>query len=355
MGKGLNYNLKDILWGPAKGFSTKKITIMTIYLVVSLLVFDLFVYLAFAVRGDSVSKVFNVLGIFAIYQFNYNDPIFLFIIGLGIFFSGLICMLGMTTVAKIDLEFIRGHRFYPLREVLKYPFVKFKQLFLALLGIIVFILFVVLLYLLFGLIGRIPFIGEWLYSIFFLLPSFIIAILTVFIIFVLVASFFIMPAVTAYDDKNEAFQSILETFTTIIRRPIQWLWYTFYGLIVGKLFSFVYAYFAYRAVEFSVMASAITGGDKIKTLVKQALTILPHRSDLVEFMTNIMPGINFGFDLSRHTIRGEVSAAAYLLSFMLLLIFASVVAYYLSAIATTQMRAYLLIRYLKDNKKIDEE
>lgn len=354
----MNYNFRDILWAPAKGFSAKKILVMSVWLLAALVIYDLFTYIALIIAGEKIGSVFSVYGFFPFYSYSFDSISAQILMVLGIALATVAIMLGFAGVAKIEYEAIRGDRFYSPLAALRFSISRLKQIFMAELGIVSFLLFVILLFFLFGLISRIPYVGNWLYAILFLIPNFIIAIFTVFIFFVLIVSIILLPTAAVADNKAQAFQAIVDTFSTIIRRPINWVLYTLYGLSVSKIFSFIYAYFAYRAVQFTVTAGGLGGGDKIHALTKQAVSHLPYKSDVVNFFITMFPGIDFGFSLTRYFVRSSGDPASYILSIMLFLIFVSVIGYFLSAVATSQLRAFLVIRYLKDGvvvEKIDNQ
>jgi hypothetical protein len=228
-------------------------------------------------------------------------------------------------------------------------------MFLAELAIVLFVAFVVLLFFLLGLVSRVPMIGEWLYALFFAIPVFVVAIFTVFIILVFQISWVLLPAVVAADRIGETFTAILETFSTIIRRPVQWLLYTVYSLLAAKVCSFVYAYFCYRSVQFIGWASGLGGGERTTDLIKSGLSHLPVDSDTVHETFNIFPGIDWGISLVPWTRGGGDEAVGYLMAVMLFLIFASIIGYFLAIIATGQARAYVVIRYKKDKYAISSE
>lgn len=355
MNKPLSYNFKDILWAPARALSAKKILVMTLYIIGALLIYDIFTYIALVIDGEKIDAVWSAYDIFPFFKFTYGNLIAEVIFILGCCFALLSLMFGFTGVSIIEIEAIRGNRFFSAMDALKFSIARFKQVFLAMLGMAVFVLFVIILFALLGLVCRIPFIGEWLYTILFVIPNFIIAIFTVFIFLIIHIAFILLPATAAADKKAEAFQAILETFSTFIRQPLRWLGYTIYSLVAGKLASFIYAYFCYRAIEFTAWASALGGGHKMTGLVKSGLTHLPYRSDLVEQALNIFPGIDFGINLIKYARPTVSDPASYLMALMLLVIFITVIAYFFSVIATAQARAYVVIRYLKDDYQIADE
>lgn len=353
--KPLVNNFKDILWAPARALSAKKILVMTIYLFAALFIYDIFAYIALAIEGQKISAVWAAFDLFPFYKFNYDNLFAQVIFIMGGYFSILALMFGFTGVSIIEIEAIRGNRFFSAIDALKFSLKRFKQVFLAMLGMAVFVLFVIVLFALLGLVCRIPFIGEWLYTILFVIPNFIIAIFTVFIFLIIHIAVILLPATAAADKKGEAFQAILETFSTFIRQPLRWLGYTIYSMVAGKLASFIYAYFCFRAIEFTAWASSLGGGPKMANLVKSGLTHLPGRSNLVEQTLNIFPGIDFGITLSKYARPTVSDPTSYFMAFMLLVIFATVIAYFFSVIATAQARSYVVIRYLKDDYNIADE
>lgn len=355
MKEKLSYNFNDITRTPARALSAKKILVMSFYLITALAIYDIFTYIALAIEGERLSSVFDAYGFFPFYKLFFTGFIARYIFLFGLSFSVLSVMLGFFSVATLEFEAIKGDRFFSPFHALSRSFKRIKQIVLAELAIVCFVLFIVLIFAIFGLVSRLPFIGEWLYAVVFVIPNFLISLFTVFVILILVVSIILLPATAAAEEKGEAFQAILETFSTIIRRPFRWLGYTLYGLAAGKFFSYIYAYFCYRAVQFMVVTSSIGGGTNIKSLTAQAMSLLPYNSDVTQFMLHAFPGIDWGFSLSKYSVIGSAQPASYLLSFMLFFIFVTIVAYFLSVVATAQLRGYLIIRYLKDGIKTEAE
>ncbi len=349
------YNFHDIIWAPVLAMKAKKILVMTISLVAALLIFDLFAYLAPAAEGENLEQIWAAYGFFPAYNIGYANAFGQVIYSLGVIGALLAIMLGMFCVAAIEIEDVRGNPFMSARKAIKFGLSRFNQLFLSELAIAAFLGFIVLLFFLFGLIGRIPFIGEWIVSIFFVFPGFIVAMVTLFVFVVFQVSLLLMPAVAAADKTRESFQTILQTFSTIIRQPFRWAGYTLYALVAGKLAAFVYAYFCYRAVQFSVWASALGGGEKIEKLVRSGLSHLPLRSDLVEQTLCVLPGVDWSISLGKYATGGSDMAAGHLMSVMLFLIFVSIIGYFLAILATAQARTFIAIRYISDGYELHTE
>jgi hypothetical protein len=207
----------------------------------------------------------------------------------------------------------------------------------------------------FGLITRIPHIGELLYSLFFFFPNFIVALFATIAILIQILSILILPAAVAADRKGEVFKSIVETFLTVTRQPFRWFSYTLYTLAAAKIGSFIFAYFSYRAVQFLIFMTQLGGGEKINNLIASGLSHLPINSPAVKFITNLFPGLDFGFDLSLPLQGGTNSLAGFIMAVMLFLIFLATWGYMLSVIATGQVYIYAVIKKKRDNYAITDE
>ncbi len=355
MERKLHYNFVDVFKAPVEALSAKKILVMTIFLLLSLVLYNIFTYLAFFINGEKIKTIFSVYTFFPFYKITFGNMFAQTVFIIGSLASVLMLMLGFYSVSILEIEAIRGNRFMKPQHAIQKAFSRFKQIFLAELGIVCFIGFIILLFMVLGLAARIPFIGEWIYALLFVIPNFLIAILTLFVILVFLISIILLPTVTAAEKKGEAFQSILETFATIIRQPFRWGGYTLLAFVTAKLSSFVYAYVCFRSVQFIAWTTSISGGEQLKTMVKKSLSLLPLKSDVVLFSFQAFPGIDFGFSLSKYAKYSSNSLSEYLMAFMIFIIFASIIGYFLTIIAVGQARGYAVIRYIKDGYKIEDE
>lgn len=352
----LNYDYRDVLSAPAAALAAKRILVMTLFLCAALLFYDCFTYLALYADGEKIKSARAVYGLFPFDSFNFGNLAALILYWFGVVAAVVISMMGMFAVAAFEIESIRGHRFMSIRDSIKFTLKRSKQILLSELAIISFLVLILILVAIYGLLGRIPLLGEGFFALFFVIPGFVLAIFAVFIVLVLILSVILLPAVAASDRGGETFDSILETFSTIIRQPVRWLFYTAYSGVAAKVCGFVYAYFAFRAVQFLAWGGSIGGGENISKLVKSGVNHLPVKSDVAQYTFNIFEGINWSFDVASWARGvGDDSAASYLMAFMLFLIFASIFGYMLSVIATAQARAYVVIRNLKDDYKISDE
>lgn len=350
-----HFNFKDVLRAPAAALSAKQILVMTAAVVSALGIYDAFTYIGLALSGEDLSRAFDVYGFFP-----FDGLVVTSIAGqvaywLGVGLAVLIFMLGFFAVSAINIEAVRGNRFLSARQAIMFAFKRLPQIFLSELSIALFVGLIILIFAGVGLVSRIPIIGEWLYVLLFALPNFIIAILAMFVIFVLLLTVLLLPAVAAAERRGETFTAILETFSTIILQPFRWAGYTAYSFLAAKICGFIYAYFAYRAVQFIVWSGSLGGGERLARLAQSGLAHLPVRSDLARETFNFFPGISFGVDLRALVGYPTDSAISYFMAVMLFLIFASILGYGLAVVAAAQARGYVALRYIKDSYSIAAE
>jgi hypothetical protein len=351
-----DYNFKGIAVVPARALKAKKIFVCSVYLFIAFLLFNIFTYIAWMLDGGSFSELYSIYGLAPFFSFRADAFIPALIYYLGILLALFSIAVGIMVTAMIDMEELRGNQFFSAGQALGFSIRRLKQLALSWLAIILFVALIILLGVIVGLITRIPYVGEILFSLFFFFPNFIIAIFTVLIIFVFILSFLVMPAAVAASRTDETFNAILETFSTVIRQPVRWALYTIYTVITAKLAGFVFAYFAYRAVQFVQLAAGLGGGSKIGSIIASGAAHLPLKSKLLLFVTNIFPGINFGFDvtlLSEGTSVGGI--AGYIMAASLFLVFLMICGYILSVIATGQAYGFAVIKKHRDGHAITEE
>jgi len=351
-----DYSDKSIIAISARALKPKKIFLGSLFLLIALAFYDICTYLAFAAEGKSVAEVFAANGFFPLKLFCFDSYIAIFIYYyLGFLLVGLSLMTGLTAIASIDYEEFRGNPFMSFSKAVGFGLSRIKQLILSELGISLFILFILLLIIILGLITRIPYVGEFIYSLLFFFPGFIISALTIIGIFALILSFLIVPASTAFDRNGETFNSILELFLTVTRQPVRWIVYTAYNLVSAKICSFIFAYISFRGVQLLKLGAQVGGGEKITTVIASGMAHLPWQGNMVTFINNVFPGIDFNFDISCLAMGTAGNPAGYLMAVSLFLIFLTVCGYIFSVIGTGQAYALAIIRYKRDGYKVTDE
>jgi hypothetical protein len=348
------YTFADILQAPAIALSAKRIGLMAMAVVSSWTVYIFFAYASFLIGGDTVQSVIRTWGVF---PFAIPDGIAAQSVWmLGILGATICLMTGFAGVAGFCMEEARGNRFMSFGQGLSFALHRLKQIVVALAAIVSFAAFVMLLFIIAGIVGRIPFVGDSLFALIMLFPGFVIALFLVFILSVGAVGIFLLPAVTAADRRNEAFMSILETFSTLIRQPLRWLGATAITAVFAKIATWLFLAASLAAVRLLIWGGSVLGGESIHNMYRSALAKLAINSEGGEFLMMVWPGVRTGY-LDSLIPRSSSSSdfGGYVLAAVLCIILAVAVSYGLCVIIAGQARIYILIKFLKDGHRIGDE
>lgn len=358
---GIDFSFRGVVAVPARALELKKVFIGALSLLAALALYNAFTYLAVLVDGLSISSTFERHAFFPFDSINFVSFWARVVHILGIVAAAGSIMTGSLAIGIINIEELRGHRLYGAREALRFAFSRASNMFFALLMLAVFTLTISALLSILGLLARIPFIGESIFAVLFVLPGFVTAILITLVIVVFFLSFLTLPAAAAADRIGETFTAILESFSTVIRQPFRWAGYTLYTFASGKLCVWILALFSLLTVKFLGAVTALTGGETVGETIAGGARLLPLKSWLVSFTFDLWPkldsllGFNPGVDVTRMGKGGEETFAAYLMAVSLLLIFAYIWGYGVSIIATGQAYIYVILRKFRDDYDITAE
>lgn len=350
------YDTRAVLAAAGKGLSLKKIFAPSLYLSVGYILYVIFIWVAFLVDGGSFDYLWRFYGLFPIQWFSFGSTLAVSIYFIGIVLAGFCLSLAIMVPSVITFEEMRGNFFFSSTGAIRFAFRRIPTLFLGFLSLAAFVGFIYLLALLTGMIGRIPLLGELTIGLFYLVPIFLTLVFTVFIIFVSVIAVILLPVILAAQKKKEVFDSLLQLFSVIIREPLRFFWYLAVSAGLAKVASFLFAYLFYRTVQFSQAALSHGGGQRIENAFNSALSVLPLDCPVVNFVTNIFPGIDFGFHLQGWGYSGKaLSPGAVLLSISFFILFVVIIGYMVSVLATGLARGYAVIRKAKDDYLIAED
>lgn len=355
MKKPFPHDVRAVLSCAGNGLSLKKITAAAFYLLVGQATYLILTYLALLYDGVSFDYIRQSYGLFPFRLFPFDSAIayLIYFAGLG---GALTCLsLAIMSVAVITFEEIRGDYFFSVFKAIRFSFARLPSLLGVHFSLLAFIAFVYLLGVITGLMGRIPYLGETIIGIFYLFPIFISMVFTVFIIFVMIIGVILVPIVLASQKRKEIFDGILQLFSVLTQES--WRFFAYLAISSGfaKVASFLMAYLFYRTLQFSRYALVQGGGEKIERLFTSAFNLLPLNSPVLLFMTNLFPGIDFGFRLSRWGYGGDESFAAMILAVSFFILFVILCGYMLSVFSSGLARGYAVIRRMKDDYFIADE
>lgn len=350
------FDIRAVLTAPSKGLALKKTFAGALFLGIGYLVYTFITYLALLYDGVGFGYIWRSYGLFPIRTFSFDAKVAQGIHLLAMAGAFFCVSLGIMAVAIINFEELRGNLFFSARQAIRFALTRSRTLLAGLAVPLTFVVFVFILAALTGLLARVPLFGNLVISVFYVVPIFLTILITLFVIFVIIIAAVLLPVIVASQRQAALFDAIVQLFAVIMKQPVRFFCYLGVSALLAKLSSFVFAYFCYRAVQLSKLMLAFGGGERIDRLFASALGSLPLDSPLVTFMTQIIPGVRFGFALSRWGYGGSETVSGTILALAFFTIFLLVVGYMLSVIATGLARGYVVIRKIReDHNMIDEE
>jgi len=355
MKKPFAHDIRAVLSAPGQGLALKKIFSASVFLLAGYLLYLIFTYLALLCDGVSFEYLWQSYAMFPIRYFAFDAAMSQIFYFLGIILAVLCLSLAIMANAVIHFEELRGDFFFSASAAIKFALGRLPLLLAGYAALAVFVGIIGLLGILIGLIGRVPGIGEFLIGIFYIVPIFLTLVFTVFVAFVGLVGIILLPVVIAARKEKELFDPLLQLFSVIIREPIRFFWYLAVTAALAKAASFVMAYLFYRTLQFSHMLLAAGGGERVNRLFNSAYAMLPLDSPFLAFITNLFPGIAFGFSLERWTYVADQPVGAVILAVSFFLLFVVVNGYMVAALSAGLARGYAVIRRMKDDYFIVDE
>lgn len=343
------YDMRAVLTAPGKGLALKKIFVATAFLFLGYVLYTLFTYLALLYDQVSFGYIWESYNMFPLRFFSFDSHFALVLHICGMALGAYCLSLAIMASAAINIHELRGDYFYSATDSIRFSFKRSRTLALGFGAIVAFVAFIYLLGLVTGLVGRVPLLGGLAIGVFYVVPVFITLIFAVFIIFVGVTGILLLPVIVATQREVSLFDALVQLFSVIIKEPVRFFWYLAVTSALAKAASFVMAYFYYRTVQLSRLMMVQGGGEKVDRLFSAAFGMLPIDSIPVRFMTHLLPGLSFGFDLARWGYGGSRAPGAILLAISFFVLFLTLLGYMISVLAAGLMRGYIVIRRLKDD------
>lgn len=352
------FDFRDIFRSPRLALSGKKLYLQTSGLLMGYLGFLILTYVAHLISGLSLSEVWDNYGLFPLYDFSFNGflPWLIFVIGCLYFL--ILILVFSSAVGKITYEQLKGDEFYSSKESCKFMKKHWKTILASPLSIVALIIILVICGLIIGLLGKIPHVGELGLGLFYGIPIFIVALFTVYTIFIFIISLLLTPAIVA-TTKEDVFETIVQLFSSIWSQPWRYFVYTGLAGILAKLGAFVLGYFCYRGVQLVNWSVGILMKDKLVDIVDGALGYLTLPPSILYFLSNIFPGINFAYMMPEPEWGIDLSwsqgIAAFLVGITFIFIIFVVISYALATFSVGQTLTYIIIRKKKDDENLLEK
>ncbi len=337
--------LRAILNAPVGALSPKQITLATVGLTVGYLVWWSIGYVALLVDGQPIGPAWRVFGWLPYAPTVLTHGYAQLVWGIGVV-AGVICvMTGQTGVAVVQAELLRGNPFCSLRQAGRFALGRFWVNAGLVISLGLFLAVMAVIYALFGLLVRLPWIGDWLFALVLFLPLTIVAVLLLAVTGITVKATLVGPVVIAADRDGSVFAAIVESFASVLRRPLRWGVTTIYLLLAGKLAAYVYAVVLLVAVWGMSEVMGIGDGGRVSYLLSTALSAVPSEHVIVRFWLTPLPGLPGEVPLAAAPVVAA-STVTPVVVVALAILFGSVVGYALSVVTVGQ--TWLMAAITKD-------
>jgi hypothetical protein len=360
----LRFNFIDIFRAPRLALSAKKIWTQLRALALGLILYNVFVYAAFAVSGADAYRIWSSYYLFpplslaaGAHPLNAAGVV-LWAVGAFAFF--LVSYLGMTAVAKITIEQLRGNDFYSRREAGRYVKRHWRPVVFAPLAILVSLAALFGGGLLVGLVGKIPWFGDVAASL-SIIPLYLGALLFVFLVLVFALSFCLTPAIVA-TTGDDTFETSFELFSTLSGQPWRLVVYELLAWVLATVGAALFVLFSAAALKVAYLALYVPMGPKFAAAFAAAWRVMPC------WMRGAFPG-DFaplawvsGLNVQPFFVSSEAvlplpwpqAIAATFLSLGFLIIYGIVVSYILNVNTVGQTIIYTILRKKKDDENLLE-
>jgi len=351
------FDIRDVFRAPRLALSGKKIMIQFLGLLTGYLGFLILTYIAYLLSKMSLPDIWESYRFFPLSDFAFTNWYSWLVFIIGVLFLVFCWLLSSAAVGKVTYEQLKGDEFYSAKDSAKFlkkhgQTVLASPLFLAGVAFILIIGGIII-----GLLGKIPYLGELGIGVFFAVPIFAVALVCVYLIFILVFSFLLAPAIVA-TTKEDIFETIVQLFSTIWSQPWRYFLYTGVILVLAKLGAFILGYFCYRSVQLVYWSCGIFMSAKLTDITDEAFSYVTFPDWFFKFFTNIFPGIDFRFHLPETGWQGFLSwsesISAFLVGITLILLIFGVLSYALATLSTGQTITYIILRKKKDEENLLE-
>ncbi|MBU0529804.1 hypothetical protein KKF86_08635 [bacterium] len=246
----LYFDVRDIFRSPRLALSGKKIWIFLKANLFGFAIYWIISYFAIILSGTNFSEAVNNFGLYPCIYCTENASLLAHIIyWIGIAIWVISIFFACTAVSRITYKQLKGDDFYSVADARNFVKNHRYPIILSWVSILLIAAFFSIGAIIFALIGKIPYIGEFLFAILYII-YFFGSVFTVYTLIVFITSFIYSPAIVATleeDTMGTVFQSYSITWSQpwrlvlyhLILLPIlvigvaifKWFWFAGYKLI----------------------------------------------------------------------------------------------------------------------------
>jgi len=353
----LRFDFRDIFKANRIAFSLQRIWIQFLGVTVGYLGYLVFTYASLITAGNNFSVIWRHWGLLPCLGGTDAQWYSRLLFAIGVIFFLVINLIASTAVSRATYMLLKGNNFYTWKEAFAFALRKSSSIIMSPVAIAILILLFIIGGLFVGLLGKIPFVGELGFSLFYFV-WFLAGFFIVFFIIVFCTSLLLSPSIIATTD-DDAFEAVFQSFSIFWNQPWRFI---IYEVIVGFLTVAGFVVLAFLAKKAFLVTNAIflaAMGDKYINLMGHGMYLLSGWVSASIDWINTLFGeyatlFYFSHEFLQLKLPVVLNIAAYIFALMMLVIGAWVVSYSLATFNAGQTLIYLVLRKIKDKDNLLE-
>ena len=356
---------RDIFRAPRLALSGKKIIVFIKANLIGYFAYWIFNYLGAMVHGVSFSDTWSMYGLYPCLLTIESLPLLPCILfWAGIVFWFFAISLGSTAVSRITYRQLKGDEFYSGSDAWNYVKRHWHPIIYSSISLLLILVFLFVVAGILGLIGKIPYVGEFLFVLPYLL-YFFGSVFTIYTGIVLLVSLIYTPSIVATYEED-TMGTVWHNFSITWGQPWRMISYHFVLLPILLIGGYLFSHFwmsGYSLIN-NVFGHDWLMGTKLMNIVGWASQAV-HPEALCSLIGNNCSICNVCstgclscgsiLSASAMNVTGTEQIAAFILAIFLFLIMVSAVSYTMSIFAVGETLMFIILKNRTDNDNILEK
>ncbi len=359
----LHFDVRDIFRAPRLALSGKKIMVFIQALAVGYADYLILTYISFALAGYSFSDTWNQYGLYPCLYGNPAPWYACLVFGLGVVCLLLAVNFGCTAVSRITFKQLKGDEFYSSGDAWKYVRKHWHPVVFTSVSFAFILVFFFGLAAVFALLGKIPYVGEFLFVIPYLL-YFFGAIFTIYTAVVFGISFLYAPAIIATYEED-TMGTVFNSYSLTWSQPWRIILYHHVLIPIQVLAGYIFIKFwvaGFHLINYFFGCDWFMG-TKLANIVAYAANIVCPAS-LCNAVSACCAGLGsccaglsvclYAPSADLASLSGTETAAGIILAVFLFLLVLSAVSYVLSICSVGETLMFIIFKKKSDDDNILE-
>ncbi len=360
----LHFDVRDIFRAPRLALSGKKIWIFLVANFIGYGAYFILNYLAFALAGQSFGETWAAQGLYPCLYVTDAPWYACVLFWVGVIDWVITIYIGCTAVSRVTYKQLKGDEFYSSRDAWAYVKKHWHPVIYSSISLLLILVFLFVIAGILGLIGKIPYVGEFLFVLPYLL-YFFGSVFTIYTGIVLLVSLIYTPSIVATYEED-TMGTVWHNFSITWGQPWRMISYHFVLLPILLIGGYLFSHFwmsGYSLIN-NVFGHDWLMGTKLMNIVGWASQAV-HPEALCSLIGNNCSICNVCstgclscgsiLSASAMNVTGTEQIAAFILAIFLFLIMVSAVSYTMSIFAVGETLMFIILKNRTDNDNILEK